>query len=478
MLRKMFWIAALLAGCGTQGIAPTVETPGASEPLVLTTPTAAPTTPAAPAAPSAPAKAALRGNAVELAAGGRAVLAVAGQDAATGTLSVAGSAAYHTLDVERTEATLRARERQVASLKPKRRYGLRQAASVEIGEANPFWVLASSSAGDRDVKVTAHTAYVGDRCVVVVDKQVGSALDARAVEMGKAFDAKIYPTDARLFGAPVADGRDPKVTILLSPEVDDHGRGSTLGYFTVLDLFSPVDYPDEPALAHSNSRLMLYVSSAVALHGGPEDYMGTLAHEFQHLINATHKAFGQAKALQEDVWLNEGLSMYAMQANGFGLGSNARVITDHVETYLANPGAWSLTNWDLDPHGSAYGAVYLFVTYLAERVGEDVLKDLVSSAEVGQTNLNARLAAKGLTFDGLFRDWVQALLANDYKSIDLKSNGLAGVAVRALDLPGATNFKVLPRSANYLMLRSTEGGRYDLGLTGAKTSSWLVDIGG
>jgi hypothetical protein len=431
------------------------------------TPAARPAQEAAPTTPPA-----LEGNAVQLAPGGTAVLALAGQDAPTANLQVAANALKYTK--AGTELALREREQQVRRLKPKHRYALRQAAAQELGDTGTFWVTASSTAGDRDVQVTARAAYLGEHCTVMVDRQVGSALDARAQEMGQAFDAKIYPTDARLFGAPLADGHDPKVTILLSPEVDDHGRGSTLGYFTVLDLFSPADFPNEPALAHSNSRLMLYASSAVAAHGGPEDYMGTLAHELQHLINGTHKAFGSAEVSQEDLWLNEGLSMYAMQANGYGLGTNARALYDHVQTYLASPGSWSLTDWDKDPHGSAYGAVYLFVTYMAERAGEDVLKQLVAAPETGEANLNARLAAKGLTFDGLFRDWVQAMLANGYRSIDLKANGLQGVAVSELELPGATQIKVLPRSANYLLLHSEQGGRFDLGLTGAKATSWLV----
>ena len=152
---------------------------------------------------------------------------------------------------------------------------------------------------------------------------------------------------------------------------------------------------------------------------------------------------------------------------------HARALHDHVAAYLASPGSWSLTDWDADPHGSAYGAAYLFVTYLAERAGEGVLKDLVASADTGTANLDARLAPKGLSFDQVFRGWVQAMLANGYRTIDLRGGGLQGPAVTPLDLPGSASIKVLPRSANYLQLHSVEGGRFDLGLTGAQAEGWL-----
>lgn len=76
--------------------------------------------------------------------------------------------------------------------------------------------------------------------------------------------------------------------------------------------------------------------------------------------------------------------MYAMQANGYGLGSAETVLTDHVKGYLEQPAAYSLTDWDSDPDGSAYGAVYLFVTYLVDRYGEGILKELVDAPNVGE----------------------------------------------------------------------------------------------
>jgi hypothetical protein len=327
--------------------------------------------------------------------------------------------------------------------------------------------------------ITARAVYIGAHCDVVVDTATGTAIDARARALGQAFDGRIWDTDTRLFGKPLPVGpRGDRVTIVLSPVVGDGGRDTTLGYFTARDLFAPADAPDEPFLRHSNQGSYLYMADRVVARGREVDAHGTLAHEFQHLISATYKLYGKAGE-QEAVWLNEALSMYAMAANGYGLPNDSRVIAAHVADYLAGPQRYSLTRWDLNPTQSAYGAAYLFATYMVERTGEDMLKALVAAEETGARNLDARLAERGLSFRQLFRDWVAATLLDGtgaaaphaYRTLDLHGTyagrRLTGVATPAVTLPNAGRVPTLPYSASYLLLRGADGGPFTLDVAGA-----------
>lgn len=364
-------------------------------------------------------------------------------------------------------------------------YKLTETDDVQVGDSGRFWVIATSDDhGDPvDRLVDARVIYSGKHCNVMLDNRSGKTEETRGIEMGQVFDEQIYQTDTRLFGEPVGSAAGP-VTLLISPDVGDFGRDTTIGYFTIRDL-EPAGHPQ--ADPHGNHRPMLYIASNVVTRGRSADYLGTLAHEFQHLINASHKLAGGATT-QEDVWLDEGLSMYAMQANGYGLGAEAGVLFDHVQTYLRHSDLFSLTDWDQNPDASAYGAVYLFVTYLADRFGEEILSELVNADEAGIANVQARLTKRQADFANVFGDWVAANLLDGtplstdsrfhYKSIQLSGaygrRRLKGVSVLPVNLPNSGLIPMLPYSATYLLMQGNQAGTYRLNVTGTEVFGWLV----
>lgn len=496
--------AASLAGCGkTPGTG--VAVPEATAPSAQPTPAAAQPGPVAALPQTRVTE--LKPGAAPATFANSALLAVASGQARTdelrlaiGPVSGSGPAlAYQTLSAGPPPSAgtdpavaLRRWEERFEKLEPRRRagYAVQAASPLAVGDRETFWVIQRTSEDSvTDRAVTTRTVYAGQHCYVVVDEQLGTTLDERAREVGAEFDGAIYGTDTRLFGAPHPDaarGGDSKVTILISPAVGDYGRDGTLGYFTLRDMFSPADAPDEPVLAHSNSRFMLYMAANVVSKGRKQDYLGTIAHEFQHLISASHKVFGGARD-QEEVWLNEGLSMYAMQANGYGLTSGASVVFRHVEQFLAQPSAYSLTEFERGPEGSAYGAVYLFATYLAERFGEGFLTELVASREIGEANLEARLAARGTSFEQVFRDWVAALLLDGrrvsddprfgFQTLDLTGTyggkKLGGVSVEAVTVPRSGSVRMLPYSADFFALKGA--GTYETALPQREgVGGWLI----
>ncbi|MDB5100691.1 MAG: hypothetical protein JWM80_5112 [Cyanobacteria bacterium RYN_339] len=396
-----------------------------------------------------------------------------------GTPATAKPVLYHALSAQEPDAHAAWRRWQATQALPAKapRYGLQATATpLQKGASVPFYVITSFDNDQyADVQISARVAEVGQHCYVLIDKDAdkiaaeGATLSQRAKEIAAAFDAQIYPTDTRTFGAepnPGVDG-DARLFILLSPAVGNYGKDNTLGFFAQRDEFA-ARADAQPIYKHSNAKEMFYVSSRIVLKGSADDYMGTIAHEFQHMINFNQKVLvpwqkdPKNDPHSEDLWIDEGMAMYAIEANGYGLKSGGQVLANHVKKFQQEPEQYSLTEWTGNPDDSGYGPVYLFMVYLADRFGEDIIHTIVSSAASGTANLDAVLRPKATAFNRVFHDWALANAvdpldaatdpAQKYASLKMVgSNGstrLIGFASRKelRTLPGVVTLNLRPYS--------------------------------
>lgn len=354
------------------------------------------------------------------------------------------------------------------------RYRVQAGTTLTEGSEQKFWVITTFDAtGFKDIQITARLAKVGKHCYVFVDKDVdknaanAATMAKRVVQIADTFDASIYPTNVRLFGSepnPGIDG-DPHVVLLLSPAVGNYGQDTTLGYFSQRDEYLPT-VDASPVFKHSNAREMLYISSKIVLTGSEEDYMGTVAHEFQHMINFNQKVLVGRNQRSDDLWIDEGMAMYAIEANGYGLKTGGRVLADHVKRYQQEPGAFSLVDWDGNPDGIGYGPVYLFMVYLADRFSETIIKDIVTSKGIGMANIEAKLKERNTDFKNVFHSWAMANFLDGrttgmsellkYQSLEMMGlsgkTRLDGVSTEAMRLPGSATRKLRPYTATYFEL--------------------------
>ncbi len=404
-------------------------------------------------------------------------LALAGEDA-SGLAYRGGSRAYGVRSVGDADAHMAFRRWQaglpIPPMAQAPRYAVQQTGGLAKGTALSFWVITSFEGETfKEAQITAKVQEVGAHCYVVVDQDTlanpleASPIATRAREIAKAFDEAIYPTNTRLFGGEPNPGidNDGRVFILLTPAVGNYGRDTTLGYFSQRDEFAPK--PDSPAVfKHSNVKEMLYVSSRIVLQGSKDDYLGTIAHEFQHMINFNQKVMVGRNKSSDDLWIDEGMAMYAIEANGFGLKAGGEVLANHVKRYQQEPDAFSLVDWKNNPEGIGYGPVYLFMVYLADRFSESIIKEIVTSAKLGIKNLDEVLGKRGLTLARVFHDWAMANLLDglpqaenphhEYASLQMRgANGatsLTGFDTAPLDLPGRERFALRPYTARYFRL--------------------------
>ena len=262
-----------------------------------------------------------------------------------------------------------------------------------VGSSRSFWVLDEPKRAY--FRVTATLRHTSDHLLMYVED--GATVSSSAIEASvDRFETRTLPALERTFGElppglrlTVFNGRVPGVG----------------GYFSSGDMLPWVVKP------YSNQRPMIYMNTQ-ALPLGRTAYHAVLAHEVQHVIHY----FAQP---QQESWINEGASEVAMAVAGF-------VPTGSVNAFRQRPDT-QLDSWANQPSRSLphYGAAYLFVTYVAERLGQlDLLRDLIATDGIGIALFDRFLAAReeGITFAGLFRDWVVANVVND-RTIDAGQYG-------------------------------------------------------
>jgi hypothetical protein len=164
---------------------------------------------------------------------------------------------------------------------------------------------------------------------------------------------------------------------------------------------------------------------------------GTVAHEFQHLINASRRLYvNHAPALNEDTWLNEGLSHIAEElvfyrASGLeprqNLGGSTVTAASSAAafqqfqfnnlrryaTYLRSTASQGPIGVAGDDDLETRGAAWSLLRYAADRNGStdgDFWYRLVNSQTTGLSNLGAVL---GRDTGPFIRDWSISLYADD-----------------------------------------------------------------
>lgn len=181
-----------------------------------------------------------------------------------------------------------------------------------------------------------------------------------------------------------ADG-DPRIHVVLSPAVGAFGKDKGLeGFFWPGDL--------DPGAKGSNQREVVYLRAG-SLREDPLEAAGVLVHELAHLVAFSRRR--EAGGALWPTWWDEGMAMWAMERHGHGLAAGRASVLKDVGAVLADPTAWSLTDWAGNPRGGGYGLALLYVQWLAERMGPAFLKQvLVDPAPLGQA-LSRALSAQG-----------------------------------------------------------------------------------
>ena len=229
-----------------------------------------------------------------------------------------------------------------------------------------------------------------DQVLVWVEEQASFSTE-RAQSLADQIDDDILEPMRQLFNyaEPPGIDSDPRLYIVLihKPEF------STRGYFARTHTDSRAVYP------RSNQREMMVINLARHKNTGVNDrhIVSAIVHEYQHIL-LYHRD------TDEDLWLNEALSSFSQY---FMLGfdtvyGQSQVFLDAPETGLTH---WS---WG-DDRIAKYGAGVMFLIFVAEQYGSEVLRELQAERSDGWRSVQKILAESvGVSADEVFADWVLA----------------------------------------------------------------------
>jgi len=286
-----------------------------------------------------------------------------------------------------------------------------QAKAVSINDIESFYISPNHSLNDLN-KIQAKLIKVSSKNLFYVEKSwwdsqtfaeqsvILNNLNSVAIE----FENKIYPTLTSMFGIEWRPGidNDERITILFHQMKKDMG-----GYFRSADELAKIQVSD------SNQREMLYLPIAKISSNQLKILLG---HELIHLItyNQKTKTFG----IDEEVWLNEARAEYASSILGYDdiyAGSN---LQKRVNIFLSRIND-SITEWSDAEYD--YAIVNVFLHYLVDHYGVNILKDSLKSKYTGIESINYALSKNGYKddFSQVFTNWTIATLINDC-SVDEK----------------------------------------------------------
>lgn len=372
------------------------------------------------------------------------------------------------------------------------RASVNAAAIPVVGEKTPFKVPNLTNPCSAFKTITATARYISTRAILYTDdaSPPGGFTDTDFQQIGTEFDNLIYPTDVDYFGTPLDLDRNSRVIILYTPEVnrltpENNPGGFVGGFFFAGDLLPGNDCPQ------SNNAELFYLLTPDPngdINGNRrttasvrEGTRGTIAHEFQHMINASLRIPNPQADAFESVWLDEALSHFAEDAVGRvlkglsetgnytadDLTSNSVNVNDYAAfffqnfarfaRYLQNPGPASPTSSLADSSLAARGAAWALLRYTADHYApggnvKTFIRSVVAGPDTGVANLRSKAGA--VPFDTLIAGWMIANYADDaginglatkytYKTYNMRNN--------------LSNFRIVQSQTYPLLIRDIAG---------------------
>ncbi|OLS29215.1 MAG: hypothetical protein HeimAB125_22890 [Candidatus Heimdallarchaeota archaeon AB_125] len=266
-----------------------------------------------------------------------------------------------------------------------------------FGDQKDFWTANLQT--QEWFQVRATLLAVGDHCYIYMDNRTITPMgQSQAIErseiLSSEFDNIVYPKNFELMGSPngtLGDiDNDPRITVFLV-----QGVGS---YY--------LQHNELPGTTNSNNREMVYVSTGMQL----VNTIAVMCHETNHLFLFNYD-------LNEAVFFIEGLAEFSMYNAGymsnssFMQGGMTLNVTMSAYQYSLYPSV-SLFFFDENYYSySSYGAGYMFLFYLTEKYGIEIIRDLIPIDSLdGPPAIENVLSAHGynISFNEIFLDFITA----------------------------------------------------------------------
>jgi hypothetical protein len=290
---------------------------------------------------------------------------------------------------------------------------------VDVGAKRTIQFRRDGVATPVDVEAVA----VGRYATVWADRSPDhpAALDAAfATDFLEDFEAIILPRARAVFGGESDVDADGRIALFFTPLT----RERAVAFFSGCDL-----HPQCPA---SNAGEVLYLTPPNAIrppYNTPRAIKEILAHELGHLLHHHHKVLAhRVDADRDSLYLHEGLGALAQDVTGFQAGNLyvtkaglAQLNDTTLNAVLAEG-----TGYHRDHDGPLRGLSYLFVRWLYDRAGGDVVADDGAVVDrggpsrirflLGSPRSVAAEVLDGVERDALVADFFTTLAASEAKA--------------------------------------------------------------
>jgi hypothetical protein len=327
-------------------------------------------------------------------------------------------------------------------------------AAPAVGDILKLNTNSSSACANAFIR-TGRIVAITSRAIVVADtlNPANGFSTADYEDFGAAFDTLVFPLDSINFGAPSDVDKNGHVILFFTRAVNEltppNQNFYVGGYFFSRDLFPTTTTGGVSGCATSNYAEMFYLlapdpDGVVNQNVRTVDFVrsvtvSTLAHEFQHLINASrHLYVNLGSSAFEDTFLDEGLAHIAEElafyrSSGLTPGQNisyqliqsspnlqeafdnfAAANFRRFREYLTNP----LTNSPYVNNGFIVtrGAIWSFLRYAADRrgPGESQMWFQLANPPPGVHGIPNIQRAVTPDLSTWVRDWAIANYADDF----------------------------------------------------------------
>lgn len=324
-------------------------------------------------------------------------------------------------------------------------------------------------------------AAISQKAVIVSDttNPAGGFTDADYARIAAMFDTLVVPVNEQTFGAPGdMDGNGRSVIFYTNAvnQLTPANSGSYVGgFFYARDLFP------KSSCETSNEGEIFYMlvpdPNGTLGNTFPKSFVervtvGTLAHEYQHLINASRRLANPLVQSFEVYWLNEGLSHIAEEMvfyrqagrqprGNIGGSAFGEPRFDQAFANYQQQNIGRLRSWMTAPESNTTyrncgtctstenlatrGAAWALLRYAADRTAStdgDVWKRLVDNVNVGMTNFEQVFGINTITAT---KDWSIAMYADDYATSTRPEHTITSWNFRTL-FPGMTSSTVASTS--------------------------------
>ncbi|MBI5219944.1 MAG: T9SS type A sorting domain-containing protein [Bacteroidia bacterium] len=343
------------------------------------------------------------------------------------------------------------------------------------GDTLQFWSVTYIDwpplQGSPQRVVNAVCKKAGTHCYVFVEDAATQPLQSDIDSLVHMFDCHFYDSLTSHYG-PVPDvfDNDSDVFILVISE------SNWSGYFD-----PGQQMPDSMVYArwnrHSSQREIIYVAAEYFIY----DFVGTVAHEFGHLLHwqQDHSPDPIINPVKywEDAWVDEGFSTFA-----------AIYLMENIYRHnLLDNGAFFSGNPDIPLiYFSDYNQVKLFTLFMFERFGKwNYISALIGNQLNGISGVDSALNGLGYaeSFDDAFEQWVIANCADDsvyaggkYSYTHYRFSG-CHMSATYTPLPnGLKNATVTPYGSDYIRFISSVPNPIVIDFTGQPGSKFRLDF--